>query len=368
MPTARETYALLRMLSRYGLTVAGLVRRELRGWETCARAIPNPTLRTYAVAKLHDERLNAEAAATFACLVGPRHRATATRLMVAFEVMYDYLDGVTEQPVNHPLRNGRRLHRALTAAIDPDATSARDYYRHHPAQGDGGYLDQLIATCQTNLQRLPAAAVVRPLALRAAARCGEAQTRTHAVASLGRSQLARWAARQACEGFAWWECAAGATASLGVHALFAAAGRPSTTRPDAERIDAAYQPAICALATLLDSLIDHDHDVPGSDHRYVAYYATNSVAANRIARIAGEAATRARALPNGSSHGIIVVGIACFYLSAPGATGAFARPATNQVLQTVGPIASPIIAVLQHRRRRARHASAIVDHPRQMNP
>lgn len=355
------------MLSRYWLGVLGLVRREVRGWEERAGAIPDPTLRAHALGKLYSERPNTEAAATFACLVGRRHRATAARLMVAFEVMYDYLDGVTEEPVNDPLANGRRLHGALTAAIGPSAPASRDYYRHHPAHDDGGYLDRLIATCQTNLQRLPAAPVVRPLALRAAERCGEAQTRTHAVASLGRSQLARWAARHACEGFAWWECAAGATASLAVHALFAAAGGTSTTQADAERIDAAYQPAICALATLLDSLIDHDDDVPGSDHRYVAYYATNSVAANRIASIAHEAATRARALPQGSSHRIIVVGIACFYLSAPGAAGAFARPAADQILETLGPIASPIIAVWRYLRRRARHASAIVD-PRQMNP
>jgi tetraprenyl-beta-curcumene synthase len=305
--SVRETLALVRMLVRYRFTIAPIVRRELRHWERLAGHHPDPSLRAHALSKLHDERLNAEAAATFASLVHRRQRATATRLMVAFEVMYDYLDAVSEQPAPDTLLSGRQLHGALIAAVTPSVPS-ENYYRHQPTGDDGGYLATLVAVCRAHLQRLPSARTVAPVAHRAATRCGEAQTRTHAVASLGPSQPASWSEERAPVGYERWEYAARSTASLGVHALFAAAGDPDTTLADAERIDAAYHPAICALATLLDSVIDCDIDTPGNDHRYVAYYATTAIAAARIASIAQEALLRAHSLRDGALHGIIVAG------------------------------------------------------------
>lgn len=351
-PTVRETRALLRMLGRYWLTIAPLVQTELRRWQDVASAIPDPTLRAHALDKLRAERLNAEAAATFAGLVSRPHRADATRLMVAFEVMYDYLDGVSEQPVSDPILNGRQLHGALRAVMVPEHAAPADFYRHHPARDDGGYLDQLVATCRASLQRLPSASTIGPVAALAALRCGEAQTRTHAASTDGPQQLARWSRQQTPHGFEWWETAAGATASLGLHALFAAASYTNVTVAEAERIDAVYHPTICALATLLDSLIDHESDTLGTDHRYIAYYASPAVAADRISKLAAEAADQARTLRDGATHQIIVAGIACFYLSAPQATNAIARPAVDRIRADIGPIAAPILTVLRCRRAR----------------
>lgn len=346
----REALALAAVLVRYWLMLAPRVRRELRGWETRARAIPDAVLRGYALQKLREEGLNSEAAAAFATLAPRAHQATLVRLLVAFEVMYDFLDAVSEQPVADTLRNGCQLHLALAAPLHPRGGTV-DYYRLNPQSDDGGYLDALVATCHQMLGRLPAATVVAPMATRAAARCGEGQSRAHAAPSAGVEQLADWSAAQARGGQSEWvELAAGAASSLCIHALFAAAADPGTTSEDAARIDAAYYPSICALSTLLDSLVDYSRDGVTSNHSFVAYYPSDVVAAEQLVAITTRALTAARGLPRGSRHAVIVAGIAGFYLSVASASSEFARPAARSVMDSLGPIFRPISAIVRLRR------------------
>lgn len=353
-PTTRDLLALVRMLTRYGFTIAPVVHRELRAWRRLAAAIPDPGLRAHAVGKLRDERLNTEAAASFAAFVPRPYRAETARLMVAFQVMYDYLDAVSEERLPDRGRNGLQLHQALLAGMGGDDGAPVDFYRHHPAAGDGGYLLALVQACRGALDALPSWPAVGGVAVEAARRCGRAQTLSHVAAEAGPGQLADWAAGQRRDPYEWWEWAAGATASLCVHALFAAAGVPGTTRGDAERIEAAYQPAIGALATLLDSVIDRVSDARELDHSYVAYYADDALAAARIAHIAEIAGVQARALPDGDMHGVVVTGIACFYLSSPTARDALPTADRRRILAAAGPSAGAVMQVLRVRRRLGR--------------
>ncbi|HEU4723356.1 MAG TPA: hypothetical protein VFS59_18490, partial [Gemmatimonadaceae bacterium] len=58
----RDALALAETLGCYWLTVFPRARRELRGWHSRARLIPDPTLREIACRTLADEGLNAEGA------------------------------------------------------------------------------------------------------------------------------------------------------------------------------------------------------------------------------------------------------------------------------------------------------------------
>ncbi len=77
--------------SIYWLTIYPLARREIRHWKHRAELIPDPTLRAAALDKLTREHLNPEAAAFFAILAPARRRARLVRLIVAFQIAYDYL-------------------------------------------------------------------------------------------------------------------------------------------------------------------------------------------------------------------------------------------------------------------------------------
>jgi tetraprenyl-beta-curcumene synthase len=331
--------------ARYWPSVAPAVRAELRRWERYAHSIDDPTLRAHAVEKLRDERFNAEVAATLATLAPRRWRREVVAASVAFQVIYDYLDAVTEQPVAHPLSNGRQLYRAFAAALSPAAQPV-DYYRHHPQHGDRGYLDALVATCRANFHALPNAALVASIAQRTAARCGEAQTRTHAVAIEGPAQLAEWAARESPgSGLTWWEAAAGAAASvLSVHALIAAAADRHTTYADAVRIEAAYLP-ICALTTLLDSLVDRDDDIASGSHEFLAYYENDRVIAERLRAVTRLAIRGARSLPHASHHAMSVAGAAAYYLSTPGARSQRARRVARVVAGELRPLIGPVMQI-----------------------
>lgn len=362
----RALAALVSANARYWPTVLPRVQQHLRAWERRAAEIPDPTLRELATHKLRDERFNSEVAATLAVLARRRHRPSVLAATVSLQVMYDYLDGVTEYPSDYPLRSSRCLFRAFVTALQPDPLPHHDYYRWWRGGADGGYLDALSTTCREAFWELPSAAAVLPAASRAAMRCGEAQSRVHAACRLGTDQLATWASAQACGSeLTWWEYAAGGAASvLSIHALLSAAADPRTTPSDAEGIDAAYL-AACALSTLLDSLIDHEADVHA--HRFVDYYPSPESAAERLTAIATYAATSMSALRFADHHAMAVAGVAAYYLSAPQASEPAARKVAEQVIAELRPTIVPALAIFRLWRllksRRAPQLSAPAQRP-----
>ncbi|HTD08754.1 MAG TPA: DUF2600 family protein [Solirubrobacteraceae bacterium] len=348
----REVAALLTAGIAYWLTIYPRARHEISRCKQRAQQIPDAALRAAALDKLTRERLNPEAAAFFAVLAPRRHRGRLVRLMVDYQVAYDYLDAINEQPTSAPLRNGLSLHRALSDAV----SSKRRVLGHYGLQSqsdDGGYLTGLVRACQAVIGVLPSAAAIEPVLINAAERCGQAQSRNHAMLVEGDTPLVSWAAAQSeNSGYLWWELAAGGISCLSLHALFAAAAC-TTTLQEAERIDTAYSPPICAISALLDSLVDYPSDADGTNHSFVDHYDTCGQAAERFAAITAEARALAGTLSNHCRHMVILAGIASFYLSAPGARTDFARPVAMQTLACLGPTSAPILAVMRLRRRNA---------------
>jgi tetraprenyl-beta-curcumene synthase len=345
-----ELVSLMLAGADYWLTIYPKARLELAHWRRRAARIPDPTLRAHAVYKLTRERLNPEAAAFFAVLAPRRKRAALVRLIVGFQIAYDYLDAINEEPATASLRNGLQLHRALNDAVSSRPCDA-DYYRLHPQRDDGGYLGELVRACRSALRELPSASALEPQLLLAAERCGEAQSRNHAVLVEGDEQLIEWLAKQQDEGeYLWWELAAAGISCLALHALFAATAR-NTTLTEAECIDRAYYPSVCAISALLDSLVDRPHDVGGTNHSFVSHYASATLVAERFAAITSEARELSTALRGHWRHAVILAGIASFYLSAPEAHNELAAPAATRTLDHLGPSSAPILAVMRLRRR-----------------
>lgn len=358
----RELIALVTAGIAYWLTIHPRARRQITHWQRRAREIPDPTLRAHALHKLTDERLNPEAAAFFAVLAPRRHRVALVRLMVAFQIAYDYLDAINEQSETAAVHIGLQLHRALTDAVrareeesspppPPSPSSGVDYYLHHPQRDDGGYLLDLVRACQAALRSLPSSCAIEPLLIRAAERCGEAQSRNHAVLVEGEEQLIAWTqGLQAGGEYLWWELAAAGISCLALHALFAAAAC-ATTPQQAELIDAAYFPPVCAISALLDSLVDRPHDAGSTNHSFVEHYDTSAATAARFGAIASEARALSVGLERHARHAVILAGIASFYLSAPEARSELARPVATRTLDCLGASSAPTLAVMRLRRR-----------------
>lgn len=340
---ARAGGALLLANIRFWPSVAPQVRLQLRCWKARADRIRNPALQALALQKLSEEGFNAEVAATLATLAPRQHRARVVEAIVAYEVMYDYLDGLTEQPSPEPLRTGDELYRAFTDAIALQDTPATDY-----TCDDGGYLAELVQVVHGALARLPAKDAISGTAQQAAVRCAEAQVRAHAVPTLGAGQLEAWAIDHAAGvSLDWREFLAGAASSvLVVHALIAAAADERTTSNEAEQIGAAYT-SICALSTMLDGLVDHDRDTQAGSSSYLRYYNSHEKLSTGLVCAARRATQRSMSLRHRSHHVMTMVGVAAYYLSAPGANSAFASPTTQRLRSELQPLIGPTLAVMR---------------------
>ncbi|MDW5592970.1 DUF2600 family protein [Conexibacter stalactiti] len=345
------TAAMLTALTRYAVAIVPSARAEIARWRTRASAIPEPAARRLALETLDAEHLNAEAAAVFSLLAPRRARGAVVRLLVPWQIMYDYLDTITEQPAHDPLNRSRRLHRALAAAIEPASRRSSDDFD----AGDGHYLLSLVDTCRQRFWQLPAASAIAPSAAIEARRCAEAQSQTHAAMLTGRmTELRDWAAHDRAEHkLDWWESAAAGISSLGVHALLAAAADRATGTADARAIAQSYA-FVCALSTMLDSLVDVDADSHTGNFSYFSAYPDATSAATGMRKLAARSVQSAERLHRGPSHRIIVSGLAAFYLSLPSAHATPTTAAgTEAVLDALRPAVKPALALLRLRRAQA---------------
>jgi tetraprenyl-beta-curcumene synthase len=323
------------------------VQAQLRRWELRARAIEDSELRELALDKLHCEAFNAEVAATLATLAPSAHRAHAVEAIVALELLFDYLDGLTERPPAADRRDGNNLFRAFTDALDPTAEGG-EYYREHPGADDGGYIAELSSAVRGAVARLPGARTIEEAARRSAARCAQAQIRIHAQPCLGTAQLEDWAEREARgTGLQWREFAAGAASSvLAVHALIAAAATPWLTREEAVELETAYL-SICVLITVLDSLVDRDEDTRAGEPGFIGLYEDLDPLAETLARVAARAVRHAGAVRGGAHHVMTLAGVVAYYTSAPGASGELARPVALRLQGELAPLIYPTLAVMR---------------------
>jgi tetraprenyl-beta-curcumene synthase len=348
---------------RYWLGVFPAAHAAQRSILSRAEAIPDPLLRADALASHNDKGSNYQGLAALAILAPGAQRAGLARGLVAYQLLLDYLDGVSERPCADPVANGLSLHRAFEVALDPEAPH-QDYYALAPAHDDGGYLRELIEECRAPLHGLPSYAAVREPLLRQARLCRHSQALNHALPSGAVDErVAEWAAATAAEAgledrFEWWELlAAAAASSLNIGALLALGSIPGATEAEGERVEAAYFPWASGLNALLDSLVDLDEDPEHASH--IRRYASPQLAAERLGTIAAGARRRLANLPDAALHEAIFDAMGAQYLAQPEAWRPDSEPVSRAVYGALGRLALPALAV-HVLRRRGRGAASLL--------
>ena len=333
--------------ARYWPSVAPDTRRELARWSAPAQAIEDPALQALAVEKLTEEHFNAEVATTVATLSPRGSRAAVVRAIVALELLFDYLDGRTELPAGDPLAESRRLFAPFVGTLAPRAAQTVAPGAAGGEGPDGPYVRGLARRTREQVLVLPGADSVLEVAHASLSRCAEAQGRLHAAAWVGERQLQDWAVEHAAgTGLGWREYAAGGASSvLAAHALIAAAADPVTTPADARRIDSAYL-AICAVITILDSVVDQRADLARGESGFTRLFATSEELQASLRSLIREALVRCRAAPHGEHHAMTLSGVAAYYLSHPGAGDRDARPVAAMVRRELSPTIWPTLGVM----------------------
>jgi len=297
--------------------------------------------------KLRNERFNVEVAAMIATIAPTRHRERTVEAIVTLQIMYDYLDALTEQPTADPIRDGLQQSKAFIDAVTTSAEPSGDYYVFYPGGGDAGYLADLAIAVHGALASLPATDAVAEIIPMSAARCAEAQVRIHAAPHTGIGQLERWAEHEARDtGLQWREWLFGAMGSVvAAHALIALAADERATPQHASELDSTYL-SLCVLTTVLDHLVDYERDALTGEQSYLRLYESREDLAQQIAIVTRRVIERAQTLPNGPHHMMILSGVVAYYTSQPSAMDEFARPVTEHVRDQLRPLITPTLATM----------------------
>lgn len=309
--------------------------------------IPDQALRADALEALACKRPMVYGAALFWTL--PRARSPELlRLLVAYQILADYLDCTSERAADNGIRNGLQLHRALIEAVDPSLPLS-DYYEHHPWREDGGYALALVECCRQTAARLPSFALAQPLAARAARLTTVLALNHEPNSALRDTEMEAWAGLHFPEGsqLAWFELAGSASAWLTVLALLALAADTGRGRSEAEAAYAAYLPWVSLAGTMLDSYADAAEDHEAGAHSYIAHYASASEALDRVGEILAAALAKAADLPNGERHLVVISCMVAMYLSKDSMRTVVSLPASRQLARAAGPLPRALLPVLR---------------------
>jgi tetraprenyl-beta-curcumene synthase len=321
---------------RYWLGVFPHTRRELRHWRLRAGEIRDPALRQLAFDAQGSKRESVEGAVAFATFVPPASRAVVIRAIAAYQVAFDYIDTLSEQPGADPIANGSQLNQALLTALKSEAAHP-DYYAQQNRYEDTGYLRDLVDTCRTALEALPSYGAITESIRRITARIVVYQSLNHGDAQGSYDAFARWACAETRQstGLRWWETGAAAGSPLPVFALIATAAKPAARVPDAVAVEGAYYPWIASLSSLLDSLIDRREDSVDGQRSLIDYYASPAEVATRMQALAVQSLGHARALADPAPHTMILTAMASFYHATPQASMRDVRLVTQRIMDAL---------------------------------
>lgn len=312
------------------------VAREVARWRRLATTIPDDTLRHDALGAIDRKRANIDGAALFWVL--PRHRnPNLLRLLVAYEILADFLDCTSERGAHAGIANGLRLHGALRDALDP-AAPISDYYRCHPWTHDGGYLHRLITTCQRKCELLPSFHATRPFLNRAASLTEVLALNHEPDPSSRDAALSAWASLRFPEQseVAWFELCGGASAWLTIFALLALATNPTSKAAEAKDVYDAYLPWVSLTGTMLDSYVDMTEDTSNNAHSYIAHYPDKQLATERTIEIVGRSLREVNGLRDRHRHLVIVGCMVAMYLSKDSARTPAMRANTDKITRASG--------------------------------
>jgi tetraprenyl-beta-curcumene synthase len=343
----RQLRALSAACSRELLWGLRTVSKETARWRTRATTIADAPLRDDALYAIDRKRANIDGAALFSTL--PRRRALdLMRVLVAYEILADFLDCASERAAKEGVANGLRLHRALQDALNPAARGI-DYYRLHPWREDGGYLPALIATCQDACARLPSFPAARPR-IEHAARLTEVLAINHEPDPYLRDTLlVLWAGGRGGSGagLTWFEWCGGASAWLTILALLALAADTGRDATEAEAVCNVYLPWISLAGTMLDSYADMVEDATSDAHSYIAHYPSQHAAIQRVSQILRRSRHEVTRLPDAPRHMVIVACMSAMYLSKDAARLPAMRRKTQSLARATGSLGHVLTPVLR---------------------
>jgi tetraprenyl-beta-curcumene synthase len=323
------------------------VTDEVATWRRHAASIPDERLRADALHALDSKRGHIDGAALFWTLPSRRDLGLL-RVLVAYELIQDYLDGLSERATRVGAAHASRPFLALGDALTPERP-VTDYYEGLPWNEDNGYLAALVHACRQGVRALPSFRAVRPHLVHEV-RHAHVLHLNHIRDPLQRDAALRtWAGAtfEADHGLQWYEVTAAASGWVTTHALLALAAEPGVSDRDVLTTHAAYFPHVALTLTLLDSWADQAQDARTGDHNYLSHYPTTRGAVLRLCASIDHSARDVLALPHGERHAVLLACMIALYMSKDSARQTAVRRYTRRIVRAGGALTRMLLPVLR---------------------
>jgi tetraprenyl-beta-curcumene synthase len=305
----------IRLMYRLYRNIFPAVNIELEKWKRRAAQIPDPELRKQALASIESKTFHCEGGCVYAA-TRMESKEILIPLIVAYQTISDYLDNLCDRSTSNEAHNFEQLHQAMLDAVSLCPPSDH-YYKYNNEKADGGYLKELVLTCQREIRKLPTYQRVKDQVNLLSRLYCDLQVHKHVKKELREQRLLCWWREH--KGMApdlmWHEFAAAAGSTLGIFHLFEVACSSRLMKQHVNNIMNSYFPWICSLHILLDYLIDLEEDNLGGDLNFISYYQNPEEIYLRLTFLANKARIHSSLLPDTTFHHIIIDGLLGLYLS-----------------------------------------------------
>ncbi len=287
-------------------------------WQEYGAKIPDPVLRTQALASLQTKRFHCQGGSIYA-LYPLADQERMVSFIVALQTISDYLDNLCDRTGWRDENSFRQLHLALLEALQPELPLS-DYYLYYPYKTDGGYLQALVQECRRCLSFFPSYEMVREEVLFLVSLYTDLQSIKHLDGDVREEHLRHWAAPylKKYPQLSPWEFSAASGSTLGIFMLVAWSSQvQQESDKTPQEILAAYFPFVSALHILLDYFIDQREDLKEGDLNFVFYYRDEKEKRERLSYFLKESFVRTCRLKDAIFQGTIIKGLLALYLSDP---------------------------------------------------
>lgn len=292
-----------------------LVHQELNIWREKSDSIKNTELREQAAASIRDKSFHCEGGGILALLSGEQ-KQKCVQFIIAYQTISDYLDNLCDRSTSLDPEDFRMLHLSMRDALTVGA-EVQPYYQYREEQDDGGYLHELVRTCQRVLGSIEHYGIIKPYLLELCDYYCDLQVHKHVVEHERVPRLKSWFEqyRSQLPEMEWFEFSACAGSTLGIFCLVAYSFQLDFNEHTAEKIRSSYFPYIQGLHILLDYLIDQEEDLLEGDLNFCTYYQSHEEMMQRLKHFIEKADEHLHGIPHENFHRLINRGLLGVYLS-----------------------------------------------------
>ncbi|GGD05694.1 tetraprenyl-beta-curcumene synthase family protein [Pontibacillus salipaludis] len=291
------------------------VHKELSYWKGRANQIPNQELRRQALDSIEDKTFHCEGGSIYAILAGD-NRDKAIQFVVAYQTISDYLDNLCDRSTSLDPKDFRTLHTSMKDALTP-GNPIGDYYAEREEKDDGGYLQDLVKTCQNLLGQLSNYSQIKGYLYELADLYCDLQVHKHVKMDERVPRLKSWFNdyQKRWGDLSWYEFSACSGSTLGIFCLVSYAHGEHLTEEVASQVYNGYFPYMQGLHILLDYYIDQQEDLEEGDLNFCTYYDHEDHMKERFLYFIDQTKLHVNPLPHASFHHMVQKGLVGLYLA-----------------------------------------------------